>query len=497
METIIAILVIIGLLFVAARFVIKNKEQISEIVGGAIGCGILGAIAAFLATRAGVESVNIGAIAMGSGLLGLVAFIASAREELKVKAGRDSRIGSENTGKVLHTKDELKAKAERDSRIESENTIKVLHTKDELKAKAERDSRIESENIVKILETVEGAIRFACDAAIINARISEFEDASAAERAAAKAIEDQLVEAINDSSGRRSEVATEAARIAGIEFAAKTSIDLATKAATLCTKFSPEKRSSAFKESRMAALRATICETDVELAPRGLAKTVQEIERKRSQAVEDARALAEVSEGARIATHVEIDYIQKATESARLVATKEIIGNASDHRSEFMHLVAIEAVISIAVFDTIEAAVEESSADWWPRSIESIIERDLSTIIKNASTVAVADSLRLKLNVPVHNYKQLPKLDAPAGYVYLIKDVSRTHTFKIGRTNHPGTRMNNFGVKLPFKTNVIAILKTDDAKALEQSIHRKFAMQHKRGEWYELTESQVQQIQKM
>ncbi len=99
-----------------------------------------------------------------------------------------------------------------------------------------------------------------------------------------------------------------------------------------------------------------------------------------------------------------------------------------------------------------------------------------------------------QLNVSTHNYKTLPKLEAPAGYVYVIQDVSHTRQYKIGRTNHPATRLNQFGVQLPFETEVVAILRTTDASALEQELHQHYAAQRTRGEWFELTDADIQEI---
>ncbi len=99
-----------------------------------------------------------------------------------------------------------------------------------------------------------------------------------------------------------------------------------------------------------------------------------------------------------------------------------------------------------------------------------------------------------RLNVSTHNYKTLPKLRAPAGYVYVIRDVSHTGQYKIGRTNHPATRLNQFGVTLPFETKVIAILETNDAPALERELHQYYAARRTRGEWFDLTDRQIQEI---
>ena len=95
------------------------------------------------------------------------------------------------------------------------------------------------------------------------------------------------------------------------------------------------------------------------------------------------------------------------------------------------------------------------------------------------------------------NYKNLPKLEDPAGYVYLLKDVSHTGQYKIGRTNHPATRLGNFGVKLPIETTPILILKTNNAKTLENKLHKQYSSYRRLGEWFELTDDQVSKIRQI
>jgi len=100
-------------------------------------------------------------------------------------------------------------------------------------------------------------------------------------------------------------------------------------------------------------------------------------------------------------------------------------------------------------------------------------------------------------NVPARNYKDLPKLEAPAGYVYVIQDVDFSNRYKIGRTNHPRTRLNKFGVELPFKTEVVHILRTENAVATESDLHKRFAKSHARGEWFDLDDAQLQEIRRL
>ena len=100
-------------------------------------------------------------------------------------------------------------------------------------------------------------------------------------------------------------------------------------------------------------------------------------------------------------------------------------------------------------------------------------------------------------NRSAYGYESLPKLSSPAGYIYIIQDIDISKQYKIGRTNHPRARMNRFGVELPFKTKVIHVLQTDNAILAEKQLHKKYAQFRTNGEWFELSQTQLDEIRAM
>ena len=98
------------------------------------------------------------------------------------------------------------------------------------------------------------------------------------------------------------------------------------------------------------------------------------------------------------------------------------------------------------------------------------------------------------LNVSTDNLRSLPKLESPAGYVYLMQEIEFSNYYKIGCTNDPATRSSMVDLKTPGETKVIAILKSPNHKALESHLHTKYARNRKQGEWFDLTGSQVREI---
>lgn len=101
-------------------------------------------------------------------------------------------------------------------------------------------------------------------------------------------------------------------------------------------------------------------------------------------------------------------------------------------------------------------------------------------------------------NAPVKNYQNLPKLEYPAGYVYVIKD-SKYHKYKIGRTINPKSRLRDIQRNEVGQLEYIYLVRTDDAKSTEKNFHERYAQFRirKDREWFELGQSQLQDIRNL
>lgn len=102
--------------------------------------------------------------------------------------------------------------------------------------------------------------------------------------------------------------------------------------------------------------------------------------------------------------------------------------------------------------------------------------------------------------MPLERHKPYPKEQLPArrgGYVYLIRDRDVTGYCKIGKSTNVRRRIGHFDTMLPFETDLLHIIETDDCTALEARLHRHFAEKRVRGEWFELDDNDIAAIKRL
>jgi hypothetical protein len=87
----------------------------------------------------------------------------------------------------------------------------------------------------------------------------------------------------------------------------------------------------------------------------------------------------------------------------------------------------------------------------------------------------------------------LPKRDAVPGHVYLFRGVG-TDYYKIGCSINPTQRLETVSPVMPFKTELICQIETDDMYGLEAELHEEFAENRQNGEWFKLTDSDVERL---
>lgn len=85
------------------------------------------------------------------------------------------------------------------------------------------------------------------------------------------------------------------------------------------------------------------------------------------------------------------------------------------------------------------------------------------------------------------------KTNKMPGHVYLIGS-RKFHWFKIGKSSNATIRVNQLGILLPFRIEVLAIWKTRAPTVLERQLHEKHAANRINGEWFNFTTEELKGI---
>jgi len=117
--------------------------------------------------------------------------------------------------------------------------------------------------------------------------------------------------------------------------------------------------------------------------------------------------------------------------------------------------------------------------------------------IENKAQKASEATKVINKPVELHSPEKAIKNTAPdSGYVYLLKMVNGSF-WKIGRTSNPDNRLKTFNVKLPFDVEFDHLIKTENMYYLESMLHTRFSKQRAGGEWFNLSQDDVDYIKSL
>lgn len=84
------------------------------------------------------------------------------------------------------------------------------------------------------------------------------------------------------------------------------------------------------------------------------------------------------------------------------------------------------------------------------------------------------------------------------GYIYVLRAPAMDPAlYKIGREKVLNSRVDSLGIKLPWELELIAHIESDDYIGLEAELHQRFADKRDKGEWFRLTEEDIEWIKNL
>lgn len=123
------------------------------------------------------------------------------------------------------------------------------------------------------------------------------------------------------------------------------------------------------------------------------------------------------------------------------------------------------------------------------------MSEDSRWIVYNSKYATDRDREFLFKRQPRAERQPTPTRTPKAGFVYLIKN-SEGH-YKIGRSVDAAKRIESLGVLLPFTIEPVHIIAAMNMNGLEKELHERFAEKRIAGEWFVLTDEDVEYIKSL
>lgn len=138
--------------------------------------------------------------------------------------------------------------------------------------------------------------------------------------------------------------------------------------------------------------------------------------------------------------------------------------------------------LSVADFD--RRPLERQIADRWTMA-------DLTALLNNP---LLSNEAARIIRAHINMYDASRGKRDPGGYIYLIRANLPGRPCKIGRSANLPDRLKMFGVKLPFDFELLHTIPAADAYAAERMLHNHYADKRGHGEWFNLTDGDIENI---
>lgn len=120
---------------------------------------------------------------------------------------------------------------------------------------------------------------------------------------------------------------------------------------------------------------------------------------------------------------------------------------------------------------------------------ESVLERAHESLLRQVEKLKQE---RETFEIERAELHQL-RIQTAYGFVYLIHNATQD-TYKIGKSKDPVKRLSQLRTSSPDEIAIVCTIETSDMDRLEGELHQEFADKHIRGEWFRLTQPDVEYI---
>lgn len=116
-------------------------------------------------------------------------------------------------------------------------------------------------------------------------------------------------------------------------------------------------------------------------------------------------------------------------------------------------------------------------------------------MIISRSKFATEQDREFLFHDPPRAARDVPKRKPAPGYIYVIR--RKDGEYKIGKSKSAVDRIESLSVKLPFAVEPVCVIASDDMNGLEKQLHERFQDKRVNGEWFALTNEDVEYLKSL
>lgn len=148
--------------------------------------------------------------------------------------------------------------------------------------------------------------------------------------------------------------------------------------------------------------------------------------------------------------------------------------------------------LGIIDFETVQDAVKEMSLPTPLEELELTEKKLIETISLKKNNLKLLQNVLSNLNREIENaeiFIAQNKNLSTSGYIYVIR--SENGKYKIGKAQDVNKRLQSLQTGTPEKLELVLTIKTSNKNVLETICHRQFSSKKIRGEWFSLTDDDL------